>query len=55
MSQRFQPSGAVVAGPPQNPQQTRYSQPMSQPPPGTVNNMRPYPGGTQSFTVPDFL
>lgn len=51
MSQRFQQAGGV-AGPPQSPQQARYSQPMPQPSgPGPVNNMR-YPAGpTQNFPV----
>lgn len=48
MSQRFQPA---VAGPPQSPQQARYTQPMSQSSPGPVNNMRPYPGSSQNFPV----
>lgn len=50
MSQRFQQAGGA-AGPPQSPQQARYQQPMPQPPPGAVNNMRPYPGPNQNFPV----
>lgn len=56
MSQRFQQAGGV-AGPPQSPQQARYSQPMPQTPgPGTVNNMRPYSAGpTQNFPVSETI
>lgn len=52
MSQRFQQAGGVV-GPPQSPQQARYSQPMPQPP---MNSMRPYAAGpTQNFPVSETI